>query len=353
MLAQRSSKSWIPSISLPLDIQRATGINNVFINTQFIDMHNIALTLIHSQMGLISFCTCLSRLYRVASLSQPLHSSLRIPTLYASTIPSLKTTTHYPKGGIQIDLSATTTMASLTPTTTDLTSKRRRFQAPITNFFPAHPTQPEDAETPSLSYNHYSAPTSSPTPIISPKEQASLLSVGMRIRKAVPEGYKTKQPGKMSADFHKSYGQSVSGAMGYTELAPFCGMSKSDDRLVQSFGDPYDTTTTITNDEGDAFSLPSSQESASSSCAGMKRPCDPEVIDDESSLDLGITGAASIAGRPVLAPSLVRQRQVLAAVQNRNLPVPRSGGMEVDDFEEADFLKRREEVDSDYLLRRV
>lgn len=168
----------------------------------------------------------------------------------------------------------------------------------------------------------------------------------MRIRKAVPEGYKTKPAGKMSAESHKSYGQSVSGAMGYTELAPFCGMSKSDDRLVQSFGEPYATTTTITNDEGDAFSLPSSQESASSSCAGMKRSCDPAVTDDdESSLDLGNISSASIAGRPVLAPSLVRQRQVLAAVQNRNLAVPRNGGMEVDDFEEADFLKRREEVD--------
>lgn len=228
-------------------------------------------------------------------------------------------------------------MASIAP---DLTSKRRRFQAPITNFFPAHPTHPDGATSFSHTHTHYSAPTSSPTPIVSAKEQASLLNVGMRIRKAVPEGYKTK-PVNKSAGVYNSAGANC------PELAPFCAMAKPGDRPVGSLEDP---SSCITTDDGDAFSLPpSSQDSAlssSSTTTGLKRPCDSDVVSNESS-ELHLDDADSIpAARQILAPSLSRQRQVLAAAQSEvSSAVPPGGLMELDDFEEAGFLQRREDVD--------
>src|SRR5699024_9660631 len=75
------------------------------------------------------------------------------------------------------------------------TSKRRRFQPPITSFFTPSPfsdSSQQDDFSPCVSHNHYSATTSSPTPVVSAKTQSNLLAAGMRVRKAIAEGYKTK-----------------------------------------------------------------------------------------------------------------------------------------------------------------
>ncbi|RMJ20901.1 hypothetical protein PHISP_08230, partial [Aspergillus sp. HF37] len=194
----------------------------------------------------------------------------------------------------------------------------------------------------SHTHTHYSAPTSSPTPFVSAKEQASLLSVGMRIRKAVPEGYKTKPVvNKSSAGVYNCADANCA------ELAPFCLMVKpGGDRLE----DPSSTGVgaCITTDEGDAFSLPpSSQDSAvsSNSTTGLKRHCDSDLVSNESP-GLRLDADAIVAARQILAPSLSRQRQVLAAAQGEvSSAVPPGGVMDVDDFEEAGFLQRREDVD--------
>lgn len=201
----------------------------------------------------------------------------------------------------------------------------------------------------------------------------------MRIRKAVPEGYKTKPVEKTSiGGFSNANGD---GTAGYTELAPFSGMSKtsSDQRPVESLSN---TTTSFlvstTTDDGDAFSLPSSSQtstlSSTSLPSGLKRPCDDDAetenLNDDSidssgdiifhdgspvgsnlNLNLGLPAPPSMINRPFLAPTVARQkRQVLATQLSLGQSSPlANAGMDVDDFEEPVFLRRREEVDAEYL----
>jgi Ribonucleotide reductase inhibitor len=62
-------------------------------------------------------------------------------------------------------------------------TKRRRFQAPITNFF--------DSNCDDDSTTRNTSNSSSAFPTLPASTQSSLLTVGCRIRKSVPEGYKT------------------------------------------------------------------------------------------------------------------------------------------------------------------
>jgi hypothetical protein len=215
-------------------------------------------------------------------------------------------------------------------------SKRRRFQAPITSFFPSASASSESADGHTVSHNHYSASTFSATPVVPAKVQTSLLSVGMRVRKSVADGYKTQL--SMKAEKAKvavvatepRLAQPYYGNTRHTELAPFSGLSKPNE--------PYSVNT----DDGDAFSLPpSSQESITSDVSyasalnGHKRSFDFEddVYADEDS------GNEIPRVRTILSP-----RRRLLPQHTCNLPK-----IDLDDFEEASFLRQREEVDSDYL----
>ncbi|PYI01771.1 hypothetical protein BO78DRAFT_401054 [Aspergillus sclerotiicarbonarius CBS 121057] len=209
-----------------------------------------------------------------------------------------------------------TTTTTITTKNLDLNSKRRRFQPPITNFFTntsssSTPIPTDNATTRShhLSYNHYSAATCSPTPIVPTKVQASLLSVGMRIRKSVADGYKTN-----------------------------LSLAKSDPTL-------------ITNDEGDTFSLPSSSQDSNAHAGGQKRSFDLDDLEEDSeeendSVPLMQNGA--ILGRAILAPKLNQQRRRFVAFKRHAT----TGSMDIDDFEEPTFLRSREEVDMDYVAVR-
>ncbi|PLN83413.1 hypothetical protein BDW42DRAFT_164826 [Aspergillus taichungensis] len=238
----------------------------------------------------------------------------------------------------------------------DPTSKRRRFQPAITSFFSttANPT-----DTPHLSHNHYAATTYSPTPIVSAKVQSSLLSVGMRVRKSVAEGYKTKPPGHSSMMFAAPETHPVSGRSHTTELAPFSGMTKPGHHdAVAPFSRPSCTmhTDELVTDDGDAFSLPpSSQESVDSTLSGQKRTLDFDEYEDDIShytntewtgLNTTATnmGQAPVSGRTILAPTLGRQRRRFVAAQRQG-----TMDVDVDDFEEPSFLRRREEVDMEYV----
>ncbi|KAJ5883524.1 uncharacterized protein N7473_010410 [Penicillium subrubescens] len=222
------------------------------------------------------------------------------------------------------------------PASNSTLSKRRRFQAPITSFFPSASAASESADGHTVSHNHYSASTFSATPVVPAKVQASLLSVGMRVRKSVADGYKTQ----LSLNAEKAkiavvaseprLAQPYYGNNSYAELPPFSGFSKS-------ANDPYSVNT----DDGDAFSLPpSSQESITSTASyastnGHKRSFDfgNDVYAYKDS------GNEAPRGRTILSP-----RRRLLTQNTSNLPK-----MDLDDFEEASFLRQREEVDSDYL----
>lgn len=225
------------------------------------------------------------------------------------------------------------------------TTKRRRFQPPITTFFssPANHTSSSsttsgnsdatidtNSATGRVSHYHYSAVTSSATPVVPARVQSSLLSVGMRVRKSIADGYKTKGSflgASAESKMYQSQSRSVSGS---------------------SVGENSDADDIIT-DDGDAYSLPSSsQESVSSGLGiGRKRTLDYEEEDDDD--EDGYNGPQ--IGRTILAPSLVQQRQRLIALKHHHqhhqttIVAAGAGGMDVDDFEEAAFLRRREDVD--------
>ncbi|KAJ5091169.1 hypothetical protein NUU61_006039 [Penicillium alfredii] len=235
-------------------------------------------------------------------------------------------------------------------------SKRRRFQPPITNFFSTQSPEPI-SDTHALSHNHYSAPTCSATPVVPLKVQASLLSVGMRVRKSVADGYKTnlaKTDEKASLPAATPEIPSVRPSFrgnGYAELAPFSGFPKSTPESL------YNPPNYFVTDDGDAFSLPaSSQESSTSSASfsipmnGQKRGLDSDIFPDDDYYPESTDddcGRAPV-GRRILSPKLGQQaRRVLAA--QRSQFATEQPTMDVDDFEEASFLRRREEVDADYV----
>ncbi|KAJ5682901.1 hypothetical protein N7462_006066 [Penicillium macrosclerotiorum] len=219
-------------------------------------------------------------------------------------------------------------------------SKRRRFQTPITNFFPSVPSHPQSSGSCAVTNDHYSARTFSATPVVPAKIQANLLSVGMRVRKSVGDGYKTQLAMKVdkppiTAEAYVA--QSHSGNTRPAELAPFSG-------LVKSSYDSQPTSDHVITDDGDAFSLPpSSQESTVSSVSHasamntQKRQFDTEDdSDDEAWTDAPV-------GRTIISPKLGLQRRHILAQRASSRST-----MDLDDFGEAPFLCRREEVDADY-----
>ncbi|KAL5335365.1 ribonucleotide reductase inhibitor-domain-containing protein [Aspergillus crustosus] len=279
---------------------------------------------------------------------------------------------------------------SATKSSADLLSKRRRFQPPITTFFASSSdTTPSSASH--LSYNHYSAATSSPHPVLPGRVQASLLSVGMRVRKSVAEGYKTHHT---KPDVSTSYKTEVikqslkwpaptySASSTRSELAPFSGMGKSNEYTQPLPHLPthaaasthshhnYHYHDIVTDDNNDAFSLPpSSQESidsefepfSTSTSTQRKRthqdlsfdPYEDSNMgesDSESDIDYKFPRSSNMfhpqSGRTILSPTLHHQRRRAFAAQKQKASVGISS-MNIDDFEEPTFLRRREEVDVD------
>ncbi|KAE8351288.1 ribonucleotide reductase inhibitor-domain-containing protein [Aspergillus coremiiformis] len=234
----------------------------------------------------------------------------------------------------------------------DLSSKRRRFQPPITTFFPA--ATGLSTCPPYLSHTHYSTITSSPTPTVDAKIQASLLSVGMRVRKSVAEGYKTRIPKSEDNPTLCSNETPITRcATPFAELAPFCGLTKSNESATQPIPHPYYNQ--LITDDGDAFSLPpSSQDSIESlqkQTNGQKRSYDDDDDFDDSPTPLGntwqstlnrdpSTGIDPVSSRTILTPTLGYQRRPFIALKSQMTT-------HVEDFEEPLFLRSREEVDMD------
>ncbi|KAL6238935.1 hypothetical protein BDW75DRAFT_199936 [Aspergillus navahoensis] len=250
-------------------------------------------------------------------------------------------------------------------------SKRRRFQPPITTFFTPSSDSNGSSSSSHLSYNHYSAVTNSPTPVVPAKVQASLLSVGMRVRKAIADGYKTHHAkadryitfscDHNNSDTSKTTRTTTTPTTIYnapsarSELSPFCGISKSNGYTTTTPQPPlttYHDDHIIRTDEDDAFSLPpSSQESIDSAFtpeptfAQKKRShhdfnFDPYEDDSEEINPLHPTVVTKISGRTILSPTSNYQRRAFAAQKYKP-----SRANDFDDFEEASFLRRREELD--------
>ena len=174
----------------------------------------------------------------------------------------------------------------------------------------------------------------------------------MRVRKAVPEGYKTSKklydnPTTFSVDGRDSEAYRSGSGRGYTELVPYCGISKVGGYMAQH------TTLDVETDSwgngmvfGDGVfqgSIPSSQESVleedTVGYGGMrrvrsgKRALDEEEEEEEEEEGggEGIVGTgSSIALRPI---AQARNRRPTTAVTTR------LKGMSEGDFGEAPFLR--------------
>ncbi|EFR03992.1 hypothetical protein MGYG_06996 [Nannizzia gypsea CBS 118893] len=258
-------------------------------------------------------------------------------------------------------------------TTLSASLKKRRFQVPITQYFSPSPSQQTGSE-PSSHFN-YNAPTHSAHPTLPATIQSSLLAVGMRVRKAVPEGYRTKiiakpnyhQP-KATTQNEQYTASSISPA--HTELIPFSGAFKVGNYGVQSFPEPSAAMVgpMVTGRQLDEESLPSSsQESTQSfdSSVSLPRP-NPykrgfdEDDEDFESQDVFPSRIYPAHSRPTLQPRTGRQRTLLksspASSTLKRSPEQEdpSAAFVFDsvgggDFDDAAFLKRREDVDEEYL----
>ncbi|OKL56070.1 hypothetical protein UA08_08596 [Talaromyces atroroseus] len=307
-------------------------------------------------------------------------------------------------------------------------SKKRRFQPPITSYFV--PCTPETEGNSALSHHSYAAPTNTPTPVLPANILSSLLGVGARVRKSVPEGYKTEQkkltaytiPASTSSSSKREVGVDLVTSQQpattvYAELEPFCGMHKVGNYAVQTFPRPDEQyrDMNMNADDLETTSIPSSSQgsnASSSSSASLlytnsnsnKRvydDSDAEEYYDSSTAahhpirgnfvpgdiwqDMTVTGFHSsvyapipstspchaIPQRTILSPKLSQHRRRIAAAapstsgstwkayaeQENEDPLAFAGGgemssgdmMDLDDFGEASFLRRREEVDADYM----
>ena len=115
------------------------------------------------------------------------------------------------------------------PTASAEHARKRQYQPPIHSFFQRNANT--SAGSGSSSPSHPASPLSPPLPA---ETQSSLLSVGMRVRKSVPEGYKTHKTMPTEASPFPSTAPAVAeptlrpsyDTANSRELAPFCGLHK-------------------------------------------------------------------------------------------------------------------------------
>ncbi|KAB8437351.1 hypothetical protein FH972_025031 [Carpinus fangiana] len=224
-------------------------------------------------------------------------------------------------------------------------STKRQYQPQISSFFPPSSNFPSTTGTLNRTYSDSAAP---PHDI-----QASLLSVGMRVRKAVPEGYKNVESKpvpalvkSVSAPPPVHYESSTRTIPRPAELAPFCGIHKIGGHAAQ---DTYE----------DSFAFPaSSQESIMSNVSTESEAAGANLRkrgmqDDEDEEDfVSATGNNDVSFDPAYFDERlfgVLERGTTMSVAERPMarPVTRRhtnmrsshGRIAVDDFDEADFLQ--------------
>lgn len=252
-------------------------------------------------------------------------------------------------------------------TSSSAASKKRRFQPPasanpITNYFTSSGSQSGGASPSHVSYDNYSAPTFSPSPALSGKVQSSLLNVGMRVRKAVPEGYQTiTKESKLDAYIHRAIQNPSDDTeinASSAELAPFCGMFKVGNLATQTFPHPPTAAERGVKVGWDDNALPSSQESTDSASSipppnSHKRGLDADSDYEGEQYDMAIPfphQQAHAHSRAILTPKLGQKGGRMAfkpAKMSREQENRDPLGSSVADFEEAVFLCRREEVDEE------
>ncbi|KAM4063838.1 ribonucleotide reductase inhibitor domain-containing protein [Hirsutella rhossiliensis] len=201
------------------------------------------------------------------------------------------------------------------------------YQRQITSFFPASAAGPSSPSATAPASRH---------PVLPASVQANLLSVGMRVRKSVPEGYRTTGPSafKLWTDMPR-------------ELLPFCGINKVGGLGTQPETGGFDDDDVPNMDAVPGLTL--SQESVESHASepSRKRIFDDDDDDDAASTVAGLhsnKGWDANSGNARLMATPRRSRTA------KSLPLEDMGqeNMAVDeDFEEAPFLVFGEGRDMD------
>ncbi|KAI7365626.1 hypothetical protein KC354_g4749 [Hortaea werneckii] len=282
-------------------------------------------------------------------------------------------------------------LPSSTPNLPDQHIRKRPFQPSITSYFDqrAGPSSSSVSSTtsrrstPENAWDAYSPPILSPP--VPEETQASLLSVGMRVRKSVPEGYKTHKTlgdgmGRGEGGFggrelgskvpassapakvgrRGAAGGAGTAARAGRELMPFCGLHKVGGLGVSSSfrGAQEDEED---EEEEDVPGLTWSQETVGSSqgslvgsgfgmgagYAGLqteskKRTYDEEMEEEMDAYFEGGAGEAAEMGQVGVAGRKIAKPRGAVGKKGGNV----SGGAE-GDFEEASFLAPME-VDEEW-----
>ena len=211
--------------------------------------------------------------------------------------------------------------------------------------------------------------TSTLSPILPATIQSSLLNVGMRVRKSVPDGYKTKQ--KMFCDLSKPFGASTSksdqtrsASTSFNGLLPYCGILKVGGYESQQ-PVPEADLPPLQSDHDD-WGFPSSQESNVSTISNtsLTAPaCVPIATissnkrrredADEEDLDLE-SQPVSPRSRPIShtrMPNLNDIRPIALPKSRKKVSqaeeIKESEMVDVGDFGEAEFLRPAEWVEGE------
>ena len=157
---------------------------------------------------------------------------------------------------------------------------KRPFQPSITSFFGRRDSR-DDSQRTKLAR---STNQPSSVPVLPDTVQSSLLNVGMRIRKSVPEGYKNRAEARFQPDPARDQRLEQSSSlcginastrvpMKFSELAPFCGIHKIGGHAVQpaSHALPYHLPDLQFDDDGSS-AVSSSQGSQASTISSESLP---------------------------------------------------------------------------------
>ncbi|KAK1969823.1 ribonucleotide reductase inhibitor [Colletotrichum sublineola] len=225
-------------------------------------------------------------------------------------------------------------------------------QRQITSFF-----APRSGPTPSAEPSSTSATSNLPSDV-----QSNLLSVGMRIRKSVPEGYKTgtyssfklwtdnegpRTPVVRTTNTAGNWNAAArhrSTAAAQRELLPFCGINKVGGLASQ----PAYASESEHEEEGvpgldNVPGLSSSQESVESTASdgrSKKRFFADEETDEPVQLSANPTAwlDSEVSPRSLTPSGWVNARPFAVPRKSRRKPAAEQENLVVDDFDDADFL---------------
>lgn len=245
-------------------------------------------------------------------------------------------------------------------------------QSPITAFFHPSPLLTPQSSSPSPHFHNAACPTSTKLQISTPTQpslpasvQSNLLSVGMRVRKSVPEGYKTgdysaftlfseHSTPPLTPDRSFAQSPSIRQHCAPKELAPFCGIMKTGGFGIQEFSPPAEHEVPSLSSQGSTISDVSMDGVDSAPPTGNKR----RLLEDDDA-DEHHTGFLSTGRAPRFRSCLEDDISPLTIVPKeswqagRAMMVPKSrrrglglvskkevGGQEnvTDEFGEAEFL---------------